>query len=140
MKLDRDDIIGFHIAHLWQSRWIEYDGIFSAQGFVELENEIIFELQHMDAPDGTPIPAVTRESLGSDCVEVSPQLSGDIIAEVLYSFRWPSLVVLTESNRLVYMSDHDRPFDVGLTVRAVDQFSHDNDLVNYWGGRHVRLP
>lgn len=136
--LRRDQIVGQRIRALLVTPEQEIEGVSVAAVFVLLENGNIFELQSVDPLEELPIESVPVSSKNLYGVQEDKSANGDVIKDVVASEYWPTIGLLLESNRFVFVSDveHRR---VGLAIIDVGSRHDIADVITYWGKQPLHL-
>ena len=140
-KLSRNDIVGQSIVDVRQTEWDRDDDGFAACAvYVQLSNNVVFELRCQDPFEELPIPLVNlgfMETLLPIAKQYQQLTLGETICEVLTSNYWPTFGLLLSNNQFFFGSDEQTPREVGPCVMTVGDFYKIEDVATYWGHQPV---
>ena len=106
--LQRDDIVGKSIRGVYHSDWeVDSDGYGGCEGFVELEDGVVFKLQEPTPSMVTPILAVdpSEAALHPVPAHVLEACKGKVIREVIAGEYWPWIGLLLDDETVVFKGE-----------------------------------
>jgi hypothetical protein len=133
--ISRENIENQKIIHVYQTAWETHFGVSACSVFIELSNNVIFELQSSEDSEISDASDKKNKLIPVEWYPGTKSCEGECIKTLLTSELWPSIGILLSSNRVLYISSWG-PGRVGPLLAEVDEVD-EMEILTFWERKPV---